>query len=60
MEMKSGTVPLALLASVFALIQFWWIGMTIKNGRQAEDAVKKRRSEKIEDQKKRLEKLLRK
>ena len=60
MEMKTGTVPLAILAAAFALIQLWWIGMTIKNGRQAEEAVKKRRSEKIEDQKERLEKLLRK
>ena len=60
MEIKPGTVPLASLAVVFALIQFWWIGLTIKNGKEAEQVIKERRSKKIQDQKKWLENLLKK
>tara|TARA_Y100001968_G_scaffold62140_1_gene52952 strand:- start:4828 stop:5019 length:192 start_codon:yes stop_codon:yes gene_type:complete len=60
MEIKTGSVPLAALALIFAILQFWWIGMTIKNGREAEKLVKERRSKRIDDQKKFLEKILNK
>tara|TARA_Y100001968_G_scaffold183133_1_gene167773 strand:+ start:42190 stop:42390 length:201 start_codon:yes stop_codon:yes gene_type:complete len=66
MEVRPGSVPLATLAVIFALLQVWWIGLTIKNGRAAENAVAKRRTEKaikndpLSIQKERLENLLKK
>tara|TARA_B100000700_G_C14449217_1_gene580808 strand:+ start:417 stop:593 length:177 start_codon:yes stop_codon:yes gene_type:complete len=58
--MKPGTIPLGILAILFALFQVWWIGMTIINGRLAEKAVKKRKEEKIELKRNQLENLLKK
>ena len=66
MEVRPGTLPMATLAVIFAGFQVWWIGITIRNGRVAENAVAKRRSEKnlhkdpLKNQKERLENLLKK
>ena len=64
MEVGQGTVPLATLAVIFAGLQVWWIGTTIRNGRLAENAVANRRIAKrlqkdpLKDQKDKLENLL--
>ncbi len=58
--MKTGTIPLATLAVLFGIIQIWWIALTLKNGREAEQVVKERRQKKIENQKEFLEKILKK
>ena len=34
--MKQGTIELILFALIFLGLQFWWIRMTIKNGRTGE------------------------
>ena len=34
--MKQGTIELIFFALIFLSLQFWWIRMTIKNGRTAE------------------------
>ena len=34
--MKQGTTELIFLAIFFIVLQFWWIRMTIKNGRTGE------------------------
>ena len=34
--MKYGTIEIILLALIFLSLQFWWIRMTIKNGRTGE------------------------
>ncbi len=34
--MKQGTIELILFALIFLSLQFWWIKMTIKNGRTEE------------------------
>ena len=34
--MKQGTIEIILLALIFISLQFWWIRMTIKNGRTGE------------------------
>ena len=34
--MKQGTIELVLFALIFLSLQFWWISMTIKNGRTGE------------------------
>ena len=34
--MKQGTIEIILLALIFMSLQFWWIRMTIKNGRTGE------------------------
>ena len=34
--MKQGTTELIFLAIFFIILQFWWIRMTIKNGRTGE------------------------
>ncbi len=34
--MRQGTIELILLALAFVTLQFWWIRMTIKNGRTGE------------------------
>ena len=34
--MKQGTIEIVLFALVFLSLQFWWIRMTIKNGRTVE------------------------
>ena len=35
-EMKQGTLELIFFALIFLSLQFWWIRMTIKNGRTGE------------------------
>ena len=34
--MKQGTIELIFFALIFLILQFWWIRMTIKNGRTGE------------------------
>ncbi len=34
--MKQGTIELTFFALIFLSLQFWWIRMTIKNGRTGE------------------------
>ena len=34
--MKQGTIEIILFALIFLSLQFWWIRMTIKNGRTGE------------------------
>jgi hypothetical protein len=34
--MKQGTIELIFFALIFLSLQFWWIRMTIKNGRTGE------------------------
>ena len=34
--MKQGTIEIVLFALIFISLQFWWIRMTIKNGRTGE------------------------
>ena len=34
--MKQGTIELILFGLIFLSLQFWWIRMTIKNGRTGE------------------------
>ena len=34
--MKKGTIELILFGLIFLSLQFWWIKMTIKNGRTGE------------------------
>ena len=34
--MKQGTIELILFALIFLCLQFWWIRMTIQNGRTGE------------------------
>ena len=34
--MKQGTIELIFFALIFLSLQFWWISMTIKNGRTGE------------------------
>ena len=34
--MKQGTIEIVLFALIFLSLQFWWIRMTIKNGRTGE------------------------
>tara|TARA_Y100001968_G_scaffold325467_1_gene366764 strand:- start:471 stop:662 length:192 start_codon:yes stop_codon:yes gene_type:complete len=34
--MKQGTTELILFGLIFLILQFWWIWMTIKNGRTGE------------------------
>ncbi len=36
LEIKQGTIEIFFLALVFISLQFWWISMTIKNGRTGE------------------------
>tara|TARA_Y100001968_G_C19255001_1_gene666335 strand:- start:392 stop:592 length:201 start_codon:yes stop_codon:yes gene_type:complete len=66
MEIRPGAVPLASLAIVFTVLQIWWIGTTIRNGRAAEEAVSNRRSAKLlqkkslKEKKQELENLLKK
>ena len=62
--MKQGTIELILFALIFFSLQFWWIRMTIQNGRTGEvdkwgqKATSKKLNE-IEKAKQNLEKLFR-
>ncbi len=62
--MRQGTIELILLAVAFLTLQFWWIRMTIKNGRTGEvdkwgqKTIQKKDNE-LEKTKKDLEKIFR-
>ena len=62
--MKQGTIELILFALIFFSLQFWWIRMTIQNGRTGEvdkwgqKAISKKLNE-LEKAKQNLEKLFR-
>ena len=62
--MRQGTIELILLAIAFLLLQFWWIRMTIKNGRTGEvdkwgqKTIQKKDND-LEKTKKNLEKIFR-
>ena len=62
--MKQGTLELIFFALIFLSVQFWWIRMTIENGRTGEvDRWKKntssKKSNELEKAKQNLEKLYR-
>ena len=62
--MKQGTIELVFLALFFIILQFWWIRMTIKNGRTGEvdkwgQKTTEKKEIKIEKVKKELEKIYR-
>ena len=62
--MKQGTIEIILLALIFMSLQFWWIRMTIKNGRTGEvdkwgQKTSSRQKNEIEKAKQELEKLFR-
>ena len=62
--MKQGTIEIILFALIFISLQFWWIRMTIKNGRTGEvdkwgqKTISKQENE-LEKAKQDLEKLFR-
>ena len=62
--MKQGTIEISLLTLIFISLQFWWIRMTIKNGRTGEvdkwgEETSSKQLSKLEKAKQDLEKLLR-
>jgi hypothetical protein len=62
--MKQGTIEIILFVLIFMSIQFWWIMMTIKNGRTGEvdkwgQKISSKRINKLEKAKQDLEKLFR-
>ena len=62
--MKQGTIEIILLALIFMSLQFWWIRMTIKNGRTGEvdkwgQKTTKKKLNELEKAKQDLEKLFR-
>ena len=62
--MKQGTIELIFFALIFLSLQFWWISMTIKNGRTGEvDKLTQKTTQKklneLEKAKQDLEKLYR-
>ena len=62
--MKQGTIELIFFALIFLSLQFWWIRMTIKNGRTGEvdkwgQKTKKQNLSDLEKAKQDLEKLFR-
>ena len=62
--MKQGTIELILFALIFLSLQFWWIRMTIKNGRTGEvgkwgQKTSSKHENELEKTKKDLEKLFR-
>ena len=62
--MKQGTLELIFFALIFLSLQFWWIRMTIKNGRTGEvdkwgQKTTSKRGNDIEQAKQDLEKLFR-
>ena len=62
--MRQGTIELILLVLAFLILQFWWIRMTIRNGRTGEvdkwgqKTIQKKDNE-LEKTKKELEKIFR-
>ena len=62
--MKQGTIELILLALIFLSLQFWWIRMTIHNGRTGEvdkwgQKTTSKKLNELEKAKQNLEKLFR-
>ena len=62
--MRQGTIELILLAVAFLALQFWWIRMTIKNGRTGEvdkwgQKTNQNKESELEKAKKDLEKIFR-
>jgi len=62
--MRLGTIELILLAVGFLILQFWWVSMTIKNGRTGEvdkwgQKIIDEKDKGLEKQKKDLEKIFR-
>ena len=62
--MKQGTIELIFFALIFLILQFWWIRMTIKNGRTGEvdkwgQKTNKIKPNELEKTKQDLEKLFR-
>ena len=62
--MKQGTIEISLLTLIFISLQFWWIRMTIKNGRTGEvdkwgEETSSKQLSKLEKAKQDLEKLFR-
>ena len=62
--MQQGTIELIIFALIFLSLQFWWIRMTIKNGRTGEvdkwgQKTTEKKEIKIEKVKKELEKIYR-
>jgi len=62
--MKQGTIELIFFALIFLSLQFWWIRMTIKNGRTGEvdkwgQKTNKKHLNELEKAKQDLEKLFR-
>ena len=61
--MKQGTIEISLLTLIFISLQFWWIRMTIKNGRTGEvdkwgEETSSKQLSKLEKAKQDLEKLI--
>ena len=54
MEVRPGTIPLATLGIIFAGLQLWWIGMTIRNDKNEKLLINQHQTAEI---KKRLEKI---
>ncbi|ABM75760.1 Hypothetical protein NATL1_12021 [Prochlorococcus marinus str. NATL1A] len=64
MGMKQGTIELILFGLIFLSLQFWWIRMTIKNGRTGEvdkwgQKTSSKKLNELEKSKQDLEKLFR-
>ena len=62
--MKQGTIELIFIALIFLSLQFWWIRMTVKNGRTGEvdkwwQKTNKQTLNELEKAKQNLEKLFR-
>ena len=62
--MKQGTIEIVLFALIFLSLQFWWIRMTIKNGRTGEvdkwgQKITSKKLNELEKAKQDLEKLFR-
>ncbi len=62
--MNQGTIELCIFALIFLSLQFWWIRMTIKNGRTGEvdkwgQKTTKKNINELEKAKQDLEKLFR-
>ena len=62
--MKQGTIELTFFALIFLSLQFWWIRMTIQNGRTGEvdkwgQKTTSKKANELEKAKQNLEKLFR-
>tara|TARA_B100001250_G_C19719778_1_gene753265 strand:- start:987 stop:1178 length:192 start_codon:yes stop_codon:yes gene_type:complete len=63
MEIRPGTFPLIFFGLAFLALQFWWISMTIRNGKKSLNKNKSKldlKEDKLAQQRKILEKLLEK